>query len=525
MKKFLSVAVLIIFLVFTLYSSVPVHATVVYGLFFLSSTAQAGCATKCEQLLRTSGSADTTTSVKDAKTVANFPVDPDVGSSTTTATEGTGTDGNAWVFSTDLGGVQIQSGTWTIHVKTTATSATGTAFIHVQIFSCLTASEGTCTRLFAIDDAGTNIQTTTTATVRTYTSATVGPFNVHFLTAEFWVDQTVASGSTTETITITTVASSTSDIQTPQWNEALAQTVSDSSALVKVANHPFALAQSITIASLLAHITNWKDAFTQSITIASALVKVANHPRALAQSITISSLLGHVTNWKDLLTGTITGGSLLSRLVHWSQSLTGTISDSASLTALISLLFFHGHSIISCITKPALVCDYQVFFTEAPSTASATLNTLGHTISIIATIGIDSGFLKVSHYLVHLVETITGLTGFVVVTQHMIEIIETIAGNAANAPILHYFISIVSSLTTQADLIASTAKQYLIDLGNLIGTVAAIEAIVPCNLATGGACNGSAGPAIAFAIIGMGIAIAALYFATRPKGKRRRKGL
>ncbi len=489
-----------IFLVFTLYSSVPVHATIVYGLFFLSSTAQAGCATKCEQLLRTSGSADTTTSVKDAKTVANFPVDPDVGSSTTTATEGTGTDGNAWVFSTDLGGVQIQSGTWTIHVKTTATSATGTAFIHVQIFSCLTASEGTCTRLFAIDDAGTNIQATTTATVRTYTSATVGPFNVHFLTAEFWVDQTVASGSTTETITITTVASSTSDIQTPQWNEALAQTVSDSSALVKVANHPFALAQSITIASLLAHITNWKDAFTQSITI-------------------------HVTNWKDLLTGTITGGSLLSRLVHWSQSLTGTISDSASLTALISLLFFHGHSIISCITKPALVCDYQVFFTEAPSTASATLNTLGHTISIIATIGIDSGFLKVSHYLVHLVETITGLTGFVVVTQHMIEIIETIAGNAANAPILHYFISIVSSLTTQADLIASTAKQYLIDLANLIGTVATIEAIVPCNLATGGACNGSAGPAIAFAIIGMGIAIAALYFATRPKGKRRRKGL
>src|SRR6266566_4912263 len=485
MKKFLSVAVLIIFLVFTLYSSVPVHATIVYGLFFLSSIAQAGCATKCEQLLRTSGSADTTTSVKDAKTVANFPVDPDVGSSTTTATEGSGTDGNAWVFSTDLGGVQIQSGTWTIHVKTTATSATGTAFIHVQIFSCLTASEGTCTRLFAIDDAGTNIQATTTATVRTYTSATVGPFNVHFLTAEFWVDQTVASGSTTETITITTVASSTSDIQTPQWNEALAQTVSDSSALVKVANHPFALAQSITIASLL----------------------------------------GHVTNWKDLLTGTISGGSLLSRLVHWSQSLTGTISNSASLTALISLLFFHGHSIISCITKPALVCDYQVFFTEAPSTASATLNTLGHTISIIATIGIDSGFLKVSHYLVHLVETITGLTGFVVVTQHMIEIIETIAGNAANAPILHYFISIVSSLTTQADLVASTAKQYLIDLGNLIGTVAAIEAIVPCNLATGGACNGSAGPAIAFAIIGMGIAIAALYFATRPKGKRRRKGL
>src|SRR5439155_1047656 len=117
--------------------------------FYYGSASQTGCAVKCEQLATTTGAADTTTSVKvGTSTTCCFEVQPDVTGTTTTATPSTTTPtGQAWVYPTDLGGITIQSGSWEFDTTITATR-TGTANMRFLVWSCLTASEGTCTLLF-----------------------------------------------------------------------------------------------------------------------------------------------------------------------------------------------------------------------------------------------------------------------------------------------------------------------------------------------------------------------------------------
>src|SRR6266571_2200178 len=134
--------------------------------FYYGSASQAGCAVKCEQLATTTGAVDTTTSVKvGSSTTCCFEVQPDVGSSITTATPSTTTPtGQAWVYPSDLGGITIQSGSWEFDTTITA-SRTGTANMRFLVWSCLTASEGTCTLLF--DFTGTaNIESTTTGPIK-----------------------------------------------------------------------------------------------------------------------------------------------------------------------------------------------------------------------------------------------------------------------------------------------------------------------------------------------------------------------
>src|SRR5438093_7118056 len=145
--------------------------------FYYGSTSQTGCTVKCEQLATTTGTADTATSVKvGSSTTCCFEVQPDVGSSTTTVTPSDITPtGQAWVSPTDLGGITIQSGSWEFDTTITATK-TGTANMRFLVWSCLTASEGTCTLLF--DFTGTaNIEATTSATKNIDVSPIEGPFS------------------------------------------------------------------------------------------------------------------------------------------------------------------------------------------------------------------------------------------------------------------------------------------------------------------------------------------------------------
>src|SRR5256886_2453077 len=185
--------------------------------FYYGSTSQTGCTVKCEQLATTTGTADTATSVKvGSSTTCCFEVQPDVGSSTTTVTPSDITPtGQAWVSPTDLGGITIQSGSWEFDTTITATK-TGTANMRFLVWSCLTASEGTCTLLF--DFTGTaNIEATTSATKNIDVSPIEGPFsNVHFLTVEVWISPTVSTGVPSATDTMTTV-SGASDVITPAW--------------------------------------------------------------------------------------------------------------------------------------------------------------------------------------------------------------------------------------------------------------------------------------------------------------------
>src|SRR5206468_2844984 len=160
--------------------------------FYYGSASQTGCAVKCEQLATTTGAADTATSVKvGSSTTCCFEVQPDITGTTTTATPSTTTPtGQAWVYPTDLGGITIQSGSWEFDTTITATR-TGTANMRFLVWSCLTASEGTCTILF--DFTGTaNIESTTTGPIKyTDVTPTVGPFsNVHYLVVEVWISPT-----------------------------------------------------------------------------------------------------------------------------------------------------------------------------------------------------------------------------------------------------------------------------------------------------------------------------------------------
>src|SRR5438046_8699032 len=125
--------------------------------FYYGSTSQTGCTVKCDELATTTGPADTATSVKvGSSTTCCFEVQPDVGSSTTTVTPSDITPtGQAWVSPTDLGGITIQSGSWEFDTTITATK-TGTANMRFLVWSCLTASDGTCTVHFDFTVTATN---------------------------------------------------------------------------------------------------------------------------------------------------------------------------------------------------------------------------------------------------------------------------------------------------------------------------------------------------------------------------------
>src|SRR3990170_4073699 len=82
--------------------------------FYLGSSIVDTCSGRCENLVRTTGAADTTTSQSIGNNVGKYQVQPDIGSTTTTGTPSTSSvSGYAWVYNTDLGGLTIQSGTWT----------------------------------------------------------------------------------------------------------------------------------------------------------------------------------------------------------------------------------------------------------------------------------------------------------------------------------------------------------------------------------------------------------------------------
>src|SRR3989454_258591 len=219
--------------------------------FYYGSTSQTGCGVKFEELVTTAGTADTTTSVKvGTSTTCCFEVQPDVGSSTATATpSGTTPTGQAWVYPTDLGGITIQSGSWEFDTTITA-SRTGTANMRFLVWSCLTASEGTCTLLF--DFTGTaNIEATTSATKNIDASPIEGPFsNVHFLTVEVWISPTVSTGNGAATDTMTTV-SSASDVVTPAWgySKGLIATMNLASSFVEKSSFFRSLSDSLSLVS------------------------------------------------------------------------------------------------------------------------------------------------------------------------------------------------------------------------------------------------------------------------------------
>src|SRR5438094_810316 len=316
--------------------------------FYYGSTSQTGCTVKCEQLATTTGTADTATSVKvGSSTTCCFEVQPDVGSSTTTVTPSDITPtGQAWVSPTDLGGITIQSGSWEFDTTITATK-TGTANMRFLVWSCLTASEGTCTLLF--DFTGTaNIEATTSATKNIDVSPIEGPFsNVHFLTIEVWISSTVSTGVPSATDTMTTV-SGASDVITPAWRygqnlfatlnaassfaekSSLFRSLSGSLSLLgsQVAGRAFILSASLGSSSSLAEKSSLFRSLSGSLSLAASQLK--RLAMTFSGSLCSVSSLAEKNSLFRSLSGSLSLSSGFTEKSSLFRSLTGSLSLAAS---------------------------------------------------------------------------------------------------------------------------------------------------------------------------------------------------
>ena len=121
---------------------------------------------------------------------------------------------NGWEI--NLSGASILSAPWTFGLTTTASAASGTAYVWITVWNCSTKSGG-CTFLFKNYDNSTNVLSTTTLTTNTYNTASAeGPFyNVDFLRVEYWIVYASVGTSTTSTITETSGVSSDADVVVP----------------------------------------------------------------------------------------------------------------------------------------------------------------------------------------------------------------------------------------------------------------------------------------------------------------------
>src|SRR3989449_3700624 len=300
--------------------------------FYYGSNIQTGCAVKCEQLVTSATTpADTATSVKvGGSTTCCFEVQPDVGSSTTTATpSGTTPTGQAWVYPTDLGGMTIQSGSWEFDTTITA-SRTGTANMRFLVWSCSTASEGPpCTLLF--DFTGTaNIEATTSATKNIDVSPIEGPFsNVHFLVVEVWISPTVSTGNGAATDTMTTV-SSASDVITPAWSysQSLSAMMNLVSSLAERSSLFRSLSGSLSLASSL--FSGRTENLSASLGSASSFAEKSSLFRSLSGSLSLAA--SQVKGLARSLSGSLSSVSIFMEKSSLFRSLSSTLSLAGSET-------------------------------------------------------------------------------------------------------------------------------------------------------------------------------------------------
>ena len=128
----ISLIVFVASLIFSIIVRFPARASPdIYDIDYLSATSLTGFGTDYRKLVTTTGTADTTTSVKHDKTAAPvyFFYDPFTTGSTTTGTpSATVLKGYGW-RSDGVYGKNIPAGTWQFNLTLTCSSATGTEVI------------------------------------------------------------------------------------------------------------------------------------------------------------------------------------------------------------------------------------------------------------------------------------------------------------------------------------------------------------------------------------------------------------
>jgi hypothetical protein len=183
------------------FGNVTIENAQTYTTKYLGTTAVSGLGGTCWNLTDTTGTANTATSVKNAKNTGKFYFKPGTGSSTSTGNPDSGTPvGYGWGTSYALAGT-IPAGAWTFQVKTTSSSATGAGYMGVVVYkNC----SGVSTRLFGVFNNTFNVLSSTSALITVITTSQPS-FDVDgcYLKAEYWLNVTTAGTSSTGTVTFT----------------------------------------------------------------------------------------------------------------------------------------------------------------------------------------------------------------------------------------------------------------------------------------------------------------------------------
>jgi len=200
-SKSLSLLVFLVFFIFFFISALSIAYAQTYITKYLGTTAVSGLGGTYWNLTDTTGTANTATSVKNAKNTGKFYFKPGTGSSTSTGDPDSGTPvGFGWGTNYTLVGT-IPAGTWTFQVNTTSSSATGTGYMGVVVYkNC----SGTSTRLFGVFNNTFNVLSSTSALITVITTNQPS-FDVNgcYLKAEYWLNVTTAGTSATGTVTFT----------------------------------------------------------------------------------------------------------------------------------------------------------------------------------------------------------------------------------------------------------------------------------------------------------------------------------
>jgi hypothetical protein len=275
MKKMIFLFI-IIFFVF-----IPNALAQTYTTKYLGTTAISGLGGTYWNLTDTTGTANTATSVKNAKTAANFYFKPGTSGSTSTGNPDSGIPvGFGWGTSYALAGT-IPAGTWTFQVKTTSSSATGTGYMGVVVYkNC----SGTSTRLFGIFNNTFNVLSSTSALITVITTSQPS-FDVNgcYLKAEYWLNVTKAGTSSTATVTFT-VNEASEFIQFP-------------TPAVTTQTYERSITSNVGLSGLFAKTNNFERTSPLSLGFSSSFFKLSEFERFIASGIGLSNVFSKVINY------------------------------------------------------------------------------------------------------------------------------------------------------------------------------------------------------------------------------------
>src|SRR5437773_11000117 len=291
-----------------------------------------------------------------------YKVEPETSASLTgiPSTAANGFSGTGWVY--NVAGIQnwlldIQAGTWQIDLTGAVGSTTGTPFARyfVTAWSCPTSSCTTATFLWKNWDTVTNVAGSTTATPRTYTTASQSQItwtSGNFLAFEVWVAWQYSGTTTTTTMTETTI-STAMDFITPGWDyaQSLSGSVTSASAFAKMASIFKSLGGLLSSVSSFVEKTSIFKAIAASIalTMGNMVVNVNSgqltcnsSPRSCSTPLTATWNMGSGIAGKSSLFRALTGTLSLtaSETKGFGTTLSGSLSLASSFAEKSSLSRF-----------------------------------------------------------------------------------------------------------------------------------------------------------------------------------------